>query len=125
MTINGKNVSGDLQNFKLAYGLALDPQGNIHVAANVIKVFTPEGIYVRSYGDVYVLKGPTGVAVDEEGYSIVCDTERNSLFIFDPQGNNVSTIGNFNQPQGVILDPNSGSLYVANSGANNVLKYAM
>ena len=47
--------------FKNIYGLALDPLGNIHVAAyisNCIKVFTSEGTYVRSYGDV---KGPTGI----------------------------------------------------------------
>ena len=67
LTING-NVS-DAQGFKDPWGLALDPQGNIHVAAfgsNTIKVFTPEGTYVRSYGDV---KCPTGIAIDEEGYS--------------------------------------------------------
>ena len=53
LTING-NVSGS-HGFQSPYGLALDPQGNIHVAAygsNTIKVFSPEGIYVRSYGDV-------------------------------------------------------------------------
>ena len=58
--------------FKGPWGLSLDPQGNIHVAAygsNTIKVFTPEGTYVRSHGDV---KRPSGVAVDEEGYSYIC-----------------------------------------------------
>ena len=53
MTING-NVSGG-QGFSLPHGLALDPQGNIHVSANgsnTIKVFTPEDAYVGSYGDV-------------------------------------------------------------------------
>ena len=48
---------------------------------------------------------------------------RNCLSIFDPQGNKTHTVGNLNQPQGVILDHTSGSLYVANSGANTVLKY--
>ena len=66
LSING-NVS-DAQGFKDPWGLALDPQGNIHVAAwgsDTIKVFTPEGTNVRSYGDV---KGPTGIAIDEKGY---------------------------------------------------------
>ena len=32
-------------------GLALDREGNIHVAEDVsIKVFTKEGVYVRTYG---------------------------------------------------------------------------
>ena len=121
MTING-NVSG-AQGFKNPYGLALDPQGNIHVAAygsNTIKVFTPEGTYVRSYGDV---KGPTGLAIDEEGYSLVCEFSGNCLSIFDPHGNKIHTVGNLTNPWGVALDPISGSLYVANYGAKTVLKY--
>ena len=65
LTING-NVSGS-HGFHTTYGLALDPQGNIHVAAygsNTIRVFTPAGTYVRSYGDV---KSPSGIVIDEEG----------------------------------------------------------
>ena len=41
-------------------GLALDPQGNIHVAAfaSTIKVFTKGGVYVRIYGNAKVsIKG--------------------------------------------------------------------
>ena len=103
----------------------MDPQGNIHVAAygsNTIKVFTPEGTYVRSYGDV---KGPSGIAVDEEGYSLVCERRGNCLSIFDPQGNKIHTVGNLNEPCGLALDTISGSLYVANCGANTVLKYSV
>eukprot|EP00731_Ephydatia_muelleri_P009065 Em0004g1403a len=108
LTING-NVSG-CQAFKEPYGLALDPQGNIHVAANAsdtIKVFTPEGTYVRSYGDV---KCPSGIVIDEEGYSLVNEFTGNCLSIFDPQGKKVHTVGNLNYPRDIILDPRSGSL---------------
>ena len=121
LTING-NVSG-AQGFKNPYGLALDPQGNIHVAAygsNTIKVFTPEGTYVRSYEDV---KDPIGIAIDEEGYSLVCEFSGNCLSIFDPHGNKIHTVGNLTNPFGVALEPISGSLYVANYGAKTVLKY--
>ena len=120
LTING-NVSVD-QGFKDPRGLALDPQGNIHVAAfgsKTIKVFTPEKTYVRSYGDV---KSPTGIAIDEEGYSLVCECSGNCLSIFDPEGNKIHTFGNLNTPRGIALDPISGSLYVANYG---VLKYSV
>ena len=123
LTING-NVPGS-HAFHSPYGLALDPEGNIHVAAsssNTIKVFTPEGTYVRSYGD---MKNQTGIVIDEEGYSLITDVTSNCLSIFDPQGNKVHTIGNLNVPKGVILDPRSGSLYVANYGANTVLKYSL
>ena len=121
LTING-NVSG-AHGFKNPYGLALDPQGNIHVVAfgsNTIKVFTPKGTYVRSYGDV---KGPSGIAIDEEGYSLVCEKSGNCLSIFDPQGNKIHTVGNLANPRGIAMDPISGSLYVANCGAKTVLKY--
>eukprot|EP00731_Ephydatia_muelleri_P008879 Em0004g1217a len=101
LTING-SVSGS-HGFQHPYGLALDPQGNIHVAAygsNCIKVFTPEGTYVRSYGDV---KGPSEIEIDEEGYSIVNEMNGNCLSIFDPQGNKIHTVGNLNKPRGVML----------------------
>ena len=123
LTING-NVSGNL-GFQYPTGLAFDPQGNIHVAAyssNTIKIFTPEGTYVRSYGDV---KSPWGIAVDEEGYSMVCEMKSNCLSIFDPQGNKIHTVGSLNQLRGVILDPIRGSLYVANCFANTVFKYVV
>ena len=123
LTING-NVFG-AQGFKKPYGLALDPQGNIHVAAygtNTIKVFTPEGTYVRSYGDV---KGPSGIAIDEEGYSLVCENSGICYSIFDPHGNKIHTVGNLTNPYGIALDPISGSLYVANYGADTVLKYSV
>ena len=111
--------------FQYPYGLALDHQGNIHVAAftlNCIKVFTPEGTYVRSYGGV---NGPSGIVIDEEGYSFVSERNGNCLSIFDPQGNKIHTVGNLSQPRGVMLDPKSGILYVANCGANSVLKYSV
>eukprot|EP00731_Ephydatia_muelleri_P009002 Em0004g1340a len=105
--------------------LALDPAGNIHITAyssSTIKVFTLEGTYVRSYGDV---KGPTGIVIDEEGYSLVNERNGDCLSIFDPRGNKIHTIGNLNKPRGVFLDANSGCLYVANFGANTVLKYSL
>eukprot|EP00731_Ephydatia_muelleri_P008764 Em0004g1102a len=112
--------------FKKPFGLALDPQGNIHVAAvnsNCIKVFTPEGTYVRSYGDV---KCPAGIVIDEESYSLVNESGGNyCLSIFDSQGYKVHTVGNLSKPRGVKLDPKSGSVYVANSGADTVLKFVM
>ena len=120
LTING-DVSG-CHGFRNPHGLSLDPQGNIHVAANdSIKVFTPEGIYVRSYGDV---KEPTGIVIDEEGYSLVTDVKCQCLSIFDPQGKEIHTVYKL-VPYGVVLDPKSGSLYVANNGAKTVLKYSV
>ena len=69
-TINGNDSSMFV--FHHPYSIALDPGGNIHVAAygsNTIKVFTSdeETLFVRSYGYV---KGPTGIAIDKEGTAL-------------------------------------------------------
>eukprot|EP00731_Ephydatia_muelleri_P000400 Em0001g400a len=121
LTING-GVTGS-NAFLIPRGLALDPQGNIHVAASRssnITVFTPEGTYVRSYGDA---NKPAGIVIDEEGYILV--NEYAGLSIFGPKGNKIHTVGKLINPEGVILDPKSGSLFVANSGADTVLKYSV
>ncbi|KAL5510526.1 hypothetical protein EMCRGX_G006086 [Ephydatia muelleri] len=123
LTIDG-NVPGS-RGFQYPFSVALDPQGNIHVAANgsnTIKVFTPEGTYVRSYGDV---EGPTGIVIDEEGYSLVTEHSGHCLSVFDSQGNKVHTVGNLSAPYAVMLDPKSGSVYVADTDANTVLKYSV
>ena len=118
-------INGNVHSFQLPYGLALDPLGNIHVAAylsNCINVFTPEGTYVRSYGDV---KGPTGIVIDECGYSFVNEWTGNCASMIDPRGTKIHAVGNLSRPRGVMLDPKNGSLYVANSVANTLLKYSV
>ena len=120
LTING-NVNGS-HAFLSPVGLALDPQGNIHFAtwiSNTVKVFTPEGTYVRSYGDI---RGPTGIVIDEEGYSLVSERAADCLSIFDARGEKILTIGRFRMLLAVTLDSKSSSLYVADGC--NVLKYS-
>ena len=106
------------------WGLALDPQGNIHVAAtgsNTIKVFTHEGVYVRNYGDV---KGPYGIAIDGEGYSLVCENGMNCLSIFDPDGKKIHTVKGLNGLRGVVLNSTDGSVFIANHDADIIMKYS-
>ena len=123
LIIDGSAVNGG-EGFEIPHGIALDPQGNIHVADhgfNTIKVFTPEGIYVRSYGDV---QNPTEIVIDEEGYSLVNEKSDSCLSIFDPQGNKVRTVENVNGLRGIALDSNSGSLYLVKTFGATILKYS-
>eukprot|EP00731_Ephydatia_muelleri_P008204 Em0004g542a len=123
LTIDGK--SSGSHSFQSPWGLALDPQGNIHVAAcgsNTIKVFTKEGVYVRMYGDP---NHPSGIAIDGEGYSFVSEYGGNCLSIYDPEGNKIHTVGNLKNPSGTALDPRDGSVFIANYGADTVLKYCV
>ena len=117
------DVNGD-DYFELPFHLALDPQGNIHVLSDIsndIKVFTKEGTYVRMYGGG---NEPNGIAIDGEGYSIVCEGN-GGLSIHDPQGNKIHTVWNLNNPWGTALDPKDGSVYVADYGADTILKYCV
>eukprot|EP00731_Ephydatia_muelleri_P015888 Em0009g312a len=108
LTIDGKG-SGN-HSFESPQGLALDSQGNIHVAAqgsNIINVFTKEGVYVRMYGGDP--KGPSGITIDDEGYSLVSVRDGNCLSIYDPEGNKIHTVGNLKNPYGTAVDPRDGS----------------
>ena len=76
-------------------------------------------------GEQWGVKCLTGIVIDEEGCSFVAEGADNCVSIFDPQGNKVHTVGNLNDPRGIILGSKSGSLYVANCCDNTVLKYSV
>ena len=90
--------------------------------SNTIKVFSKEGVYVRMYGDP---NGPRGLAIDDEGYSLVSECWGNCLSIYDPEGNKIHTVKNLKNPYGTALDPRDGSVFIANYGAKTVLKYCV
>ncbi|KAL5496484.1 hypothetical protein EMCRGX_G012780 [Ephydatia muelleri] len=64
------------------------------------------------YGDP---NRPIGIAIDDEGYSLVSE---NSLSIYDPEGNKILTMRNLKNPCGTALDPRDGSVFIANYGAS-------
>ena len=74
------------------------------------------------YGDP---NDPSGIAIDDEGYSLVSECWGNCLFIYDPDENKIHTVGNLMHPYGTALDPRDGSVFIANYGANTVLKYCI
>ena len=85
-------------------------------------MFTKEGVYVRMYGDP---KHPIGVAIDDEGYSLVSEYVGHCFSIYDPEGNKIHTVGNLKCSDGTALDPRDGSVFIPDYGANNVLKYCV
>ncbi|KAL5496495.1 hypothetical protein EMCRGX_G012792 [Ephydatia muelleri] len=85
-------------------------------------VFTREGVYVRMYGDP---THPGGIAIDDEGYSLVSEQGGNCLSIYDPEGNKIHTVRNLEDPYGTALDPKDGSMFIADSGAITALKYCV
>ena len=103
--------------------VAFDPSGNLHIAdrtSKCVKVFTANGNYIRQYGSGQ-LRGPTGIAVDQDGYCLVGDWDGRSLNIFDSHGTLVHSVPNFSA-WGVTLDK-EGFVYAADYGSNCVNKY--
>ena len=108
---------------KYPYGLSFDVSGHLHVTSvcSVVNVFTPEGQYIRQYGQ-YHLSSPFGIAIDSTGNSVVVNNIGNSLSIFDPHGNYIHSIGGFNHPIGVAVASN-GSVWIADKDNNRLVKY--
>ena len=91
--------------------------------SKTIKIYTNEGVYIRMYGNP---TSPCGIAIDDEGYSIVAHKDDvNSLSIYNPQGNEIHTVGKLNNLWGAALDPRDGSVFVVDRDANSVLKYSI
>ena len=111
LTING---------FLLPVSLALDHQENIHVTEqDRIKVFNKEGVYVRTYGGPS--SGRKRIAIDDEGNTLVTYGLHYSTVYNN--GNRIHHMGSFEDPMCIALDARDGSVYVADYGANSVLKY--
>ena len=119
--------STDQQNhLKQPYGLTFDHHGNLHVASYgtySIVVYTPEGQFVEEYGQGQLVH-PTGIAVDEEGFSLV--TEQNStssrLQIFDSSHHLVRTVTGLYNSYDVTISKDGG-VYVADYNTMNIVIY--
>ena len=113
-------------NCKLTFpcGISFDVSGHLHVtcnSSNIVAVFTPEGQYIRQYGQSY-LNRPCGIAIDSAGNSLVVNNSGNSLSIFDPHGNYIHSIEGFKYPVGVAVASN-GSVWVSDTDNHRLVKY--
>lgn len=84
----GEFGTGDGQ-FNYPAGLALDPQGNVHVcdAGNFrVQVFTPDGVFVRTYGSGTSLNYPQTLVIDPSGNCYVGDLLDREVQVFDASG---------------------------------------
>lgn len=112
-------------------GVAMDNNKLIYVADvsdNVVKVFDPLGLYLRTIGEKGEFSRPVDVAVSPAGDRIyVLDSggissDKHQVTIFDNEGNKIKTIGkrgtdigDFNLPVSITVAPD-GNLYVLDSG---------
>lgn len=73
------------------------------------------------------MSGPRGIATDTDDRLYVCDTENNRLLIYDtivfsePDPFPALPLPGFNKPYGIYVSPNTGKIWIANTGAGQVL----
>lgn len=124
--IVGKSSDGG--EMKNPWQIEIDPEGHLHVAnyncQNFVKVYSQDGKYITQYGNGQLTNYSSGICIDEEGYSFVCNYGSSPcrVDIFDPEHKHIKSIPNLSQPWGLALDKD-GFLYASDYGNNRVLKY--
>lgn len=104
--------------------VAIDKHGKIHVAAcgsKAIKVFDPNGTFIREYGNGTVLE-PSGVAIDQLGLCFVADWAGKSLQVYDQTGKHINNIKFDGCISGVSIDDNN-HVHVVNHSTQTISKY--
>lgn len=118
-------------------GMAVDSANRSLVAetgVNRIGVFNSDGVHVANIGSTGTepgkLNGPTDVAVDASDNILVLDSGNGRVQSFDRDGNFLSTFGTSGSgagqllnAQGLFVDPDSGKIYVADTGNQRVLRF--
>ncbi len=137
----GPLTLGDGQ-FNEPWGVAVDQAGQIYVSDTWngrIQVFDAEGRFLRKWGifnttngelgDANALFGPRGIAIDLEGNLLVADTGNKRIIRFTAEGEPLQQIGGggvvtgrFEEPVGVAVSPQDGSVYVADTWNRRIQK---
>lgn len=124
----------DLGKFNVPESAKFGPNGLLHVADlknNRIQIFDKDGKLVRSWGKLGSapgeLKAPAGIGIDKSGNVYVSEIGNDRVQVFDAEGKHLASwgktgsgIGEFGNLHGVIVDKDSGWIYVADTANNRV-----
>ena len=130
------HTGSDNGNFDRPEGLCVDAQDRLYVADSCnhrIQVFSPDGKWLRSYGQAGNGPGefgyPYDIRVDEAGRQYVCEFGNSRIQVFDAHDRLIEIIGGpgagpgqFANPWSMALD-SKGNLYVADSMNHRVQKF--
>ena len=108
----------------LPRGIGFDQGGNLHVGSstgpqNIISVYTPSGVLVRSYTPPSVLL-VDGIFIDRVGNRLISDRTTSKLIITDKNNNLISKLKGF---ANAVITPN-GNVWVTQSNHNKVFIYS-
>jgi DNA-binding beta-propeller fold protein YncE len=112
------------------YGLAVDSKGLLYVAdtkVGAVFIFNPESKDIgfikhgvdAKFGRIF------GLAIDDSDRLFVADGQYNHVLVFNPNHKLEGQFGEgvMNDPAGLAIDEENRFLYVANTGADQILVY--
>ena len=131
-------VAGDapIGTFNEPWGVAVGPDGSVYVTDtwnHRVQKFTEDGNPITMWGQfgqpilgdtqsASSFWGPRGIAVDDNGHVLVTDTGNKRIVVFDEDGNYITEFGTagfdpgqFDEPVGLAIAPNSGMVYVVDT----------
>ncbi len=136
--------------FDAPRGVAVGRDGSVYVVDTRnarVQQFAPDGAFVRQFGSVgrgdgqfwreRNANGPTGIAIDAEGFVYVADTWNHRIQKFTPDGRFVTKWGGYTNlvagppggdrtgfygPRGIAIGP-GGEVYVTDTGNARVLVF--
>jgi DNA-binding beta-propeller fold protein YncE len=114
-------------------GLSFDKAGNLFVtdlgtAPQQVVEFDRKGVVVQVFGATDQLSFPNGVAVDDNGFVYVTDSNNGRLMVYDKSGKLTAQVGrgagegNLGLPRGVVTDAH-GHVFVADSSGQAVFVF--
>lgn len=123
--------------FNFPSSIAVDSSGLVYVSdtyTNRIKVFSPDGEMIRSWGSFGNKAGqfnaPYGLAVSASGNVYVVDKNNHRVQIFTSTGKLVNSWGEPGSANGQFIGPsyialdNNGQVYVTDTGNNRVQQFS-
>lgn len=127
LTPDGRHVSTVRGGFSYPSAIAADPvSGWVWISDNAAGVVTILNPWTGTTTAVPGLLGPSTVALNATDHSgWVCDETAGTVFHFDPNGNVLANpLNPIQVPIGVAVDPNDGSVWIAERGASRLRHYS-
>ncbi|HKJ40039.1 MAG TPA: 6-bladed beta-propeller, partial [Anaerolineales bacterium] len=131
--------------FNEPWGVAVGPDGSVYITDtwnHRVQKFTEDGEPLKMWGQfgqplpgdtqsASSFWGPRGIAVDDNGHVLVTDTGNKRIVVFDEDGNYITEFGEagfdpgqFDEPVGLAIAPNSGTVYVVDTWNQRVQGFA-